>query len=231
MEVPGALEADQIRNEKVKVLRAIRPVTASDVVHGQYTAGTIDGEGVPAYREEPDVPPHSSTDTFAAVRVEVANWRWHGVPFYLRAGKRMARRLTQIVVTFREPPVALFPGMDGAHGITPNALVITIQPDEGFDLRFEVKAPGQAIALRSQSLQFRYAEAFAPLPEAYETLLQDVVTGDQTLFVRADEVEAAWQLYAPILESRPAVTFYQAGTWGPREADRLLTPGARWTPS
>ena len=231
MEVPGALDADQIRNEKVKVFRAIRPITANDVVYGQYTAGTIDGEPVPAYHEEPGVPPESSTDTFAAVRVEVANWRWHGVPFYLRAGKRMARRLTQIVVTFREPPVSLFPGIDRAHGITPNALVITIQPDEGFDLIFEVKAPGQAIDLQSQSLQFRYAEAFEPLPDAYETLLLDVLRGDQTLFVRSDEVEAAWQLYAPILDSRPPVTFYPAGTWGPREADRLLTRGARWAPS
>ncbi len=231
MEVPGALDADQIRNEKVKVFRAIRPVTVNDVVYGQYTSGAIDGRGVPGYREEPGVPPGSSADTYTALRLEVANWRWHGVPFYLRAGKRMARRLTQIVVTFRQPPVSLFQGHVGAESITPNALVITIQPDEGFDLRFEVKAPGQAIDLKSQRLQFRYAEAFEPLPEAYETLLLDVVRGDQTLFVRADEVEAAWELYAPILESRPPVTFYPAGTWGPKEADHLLAGGARWFPS
>jgi glucose-6-phosphate 1-dehydrogenase len=231
MEVPGALDADQIRNEKVKVFRAIRPVGAADVVYGQYTSGTIHGGGVPAYRDEPGVPAQSTIDTFTALRLEVANWRWHGVPFYVRAGKRLARRLTQVVVTFREPPVSLFPGLRGTHAITPNALIITIQPDEGFDLRFQVKAPGQAIDLQSQRLQFRYAEAFEPLPDAYETLLLDVVRGDQTLFVRSDEVEAAWALYAPILERRPPVTFYPAGTWGPAEADRLLADGARWFPS
>jgi glucose-6-phosphate 1-dehydrogenase len=231
MEVPGELDADQIRNEKVKVFRAMRPITVNDVVYGQYASGTIDGRTVPEYRQEPGVPPHSSTETFVALRLEVANWRWHGVPFYLRAGKRMARRLTQIVVTFREPPVSLFPGLEDPHAITPNALVIAIQPDEGFDLRFEVKAPGQAIELRSQRLQFRYAEAFEPLPDAYETLLLDVIRGDQTLFVRSDEVEAAWKLYTPILENRPPVTFYSAGTWGPPEADRLLAGRARWLPS
>jgi glucose-6-phosphate 1-dehydrogenase len=231
MEVPGALDADQIRNEKVKVLRAVPPIRSGDVVYGQYGTGVTDGLAVPGYRDEPGISPQSSTDTFTALRVEVANWRWHGVPFYLRAGKRLARRLTQIVVTFRRPPVSLFPTLGRAHAITPNALVITIQPDEGFDLRFEVKAPGQAIDLESQRLQFRYAHAFAPLPDAYETLLLDIMRGDQTLFVRSDEAEAAWELYAPILGIRPAITFYPAGSWGPAEADRLLTDGARWFPS
>ncbi|MGQ0571721.1 MAG: glucose-6-phosphate dehydrogenase [Armatimonadota bacterium] len=232
MEVPGAFEADLIRNEKVKVLRAIPRVLERDVVFGQYAPGQIDGQGVPGYRQEPGVAPDSQVDTFAAMRLEVANWRWHGVPFYLRAGKRLARRLTQIVVTFRRPPVALFPALEDSDGIDANVLVITIQPDEGFDLAFEVKAPGQAITLQTERLQFRYAEAFAPLPEAYETLLLDVLTGDQTLFVRADEVEAAWQLYAPVLERRPRVSVYPAGTWGPVEADRLLKgEGARWFPA
>jgi glucose-6-phosphate 1-dehydrogenase len=231
MEVPGAFEADQIRNEKVKVLRAIPPVTARDVVYGQYTVGEIDGRTVPGYRDEPGVPSQSTIDTYTALRLEVANWRWHGVPFYLRAGKRMPRRLTQIVVTFRRPPVALFPAIDGSRHITPNTLMITVQPDEGFDLGFEVKAPGQAIALRTQRLQFKYAEAFEPLPDAYETLLLDVIRGDQTLFVRADEVETAWDLYAPILDERPPVTFYPAGSWGPAEAERLLSDGARWFPT
>jgi glucose-6-phosphate 1-dehydrogenase len=231
MEPPGALEADQIRNEKVKVLRAIAPITQHSVVFGQYTKGQIDGHAVPGYREEPGVAPDSQTDTYAALRLEVANWRWHGVPFYLRAGKRMPRRLTQIVVTFRRPPVSVFQTISDPRAIHPNALTITIQPDEGFDFDFEVKAPGQRITLQTERLNFRYAEAFSPLPDAYETLLLDVLTGDQTLFVRADEVEAAWNLYAPVLETRPSANFYPAGTWGPSTADRLFKPdGERWIP-
>jgi glucose-6-phosphate 1-dehydrogenase len=232
MEVPGAFEADQIRNEKVKVLRAIRPVTAAAAVFGQYAAGHVDGGAVPGYREEPGVAPDSRTETFAALRLEVQNWRWHGVPFYLRAGKRMARRLTQIVVTFRRPPVMLFPSLHASGEIQPNMLVITIQPDEGFEMAFEVKAPGQGVALQTQRLRFRYAESFAPLPDAYETLLVDVLAGDQTLFVRADEVETAWALLAPTLAQPPAVHPYPAGTWGPSEAARLLVdPGTEWVPA
>ncbi|MDQ7859385.1 MAG: glucose-6-phosphate dehydrogenase [Armatimonadota bacterium] len=231
MEVPGAFEADQIHNEKVKVLRAIRPLSAADVVYGQYAAGRIGDRDVAGYRDEPGVAPASRTETFAALRLGVQNWRWHGVPFYLRAGKRMAQRLTQIVVTFRRPPVMLFPSLHASGKIQPNALVITIQPDEGFDLAFEVKAPGAGVALQSQRLRFRYAEAFAPLPDAYETLLVDVVAGDQTLFVRADEVEAAWALLAPLLAAPPAVHVYPAGSWGPPEAARLLDSEAAWAPA
>ena len=231
MEVPASLAADYVRNEKVKVLHAITPVTSDDIVLGQYTAGTIDGRSVPAYREEPGVASDSRTETFAAVRVSVENWRWHSVPFYLRTGKRLARRLTQIAVTFRRAPVALFPAARD-RGIAPNALTITIQPDEGFDLRFQVKTPGQPIALAGQQLTFRYAEAFGPLPDAYETLLLDVLAGDQTLFVRADEAEMAWCVYAPVLDGRSRVTFYPAGSWGPAEADSLLLyPGEGWMTS
>ncbi len=231
MEVPGAFEADQIRNEKVKVLRVVLPVTPDDVVCGQYTGGWIDDREVPGYRQEPGVAPDSAVDTFAALRLQVENWRWHGVPFYLRAGKRLPRRLTQIIVTFHRPPVSLFPSMRDPSTVQPNVLVITIQPDEGFELGFEVKAPGQPIALQTQHLRFRYAEAFAPLPDAYETLLLDVLTGDQTLFVGADETEAAWGLYMPVLADPPAVHFYPAGSWGPAEAERLLAGGERWLPS
>jgi glucose-6-phosphate 1-dehydrogenase len=231
MEVPGAVEADAIRNEKVKVLRAIAPIDAGACVCGQYAAGQIDGQAVPGYRQEPGVTPDSQAETYAALRLEIANWRWHGVPFYLRAGKRMARRLTQIVVTFRRPPVSVFRGQ-GVEMIHRNVLVITIQPDEGFELGFEVKAPGPGIAMQTQRLDFRYAEAFAPLPDAYETLLLDVLAGDQTLFVRADEVEAAWSLYAPVLDGARDVEFYAAGTWGPRAAARLLEgDGQRWHPA
>jgi glucose-6-phosphate 1-dehydrogenase len=229
MEIPGALEADLIRNEKVKVLRSIPAIAPHDVVRGQYTEGVMDGRGVAGYRQEPGVAPESQVETYLALRFSVENWRWHGVPFYLRAGKRLPRRLTQIVVTFRRAPVSLFPSLRGGEAMPPNVLVITVQPDEGFDLCFEVKAPGQEIALATQRLQFRYAEAFLPLPDAYETLLRDIVTGDQTLFVRADEVEVAWRLYQTVLDNPPPVRFYSAGTWGPAEANRLLAPGT-WMP-
>lgn len=232
MEIPGSFDADAIRNEKVKVLQAISPIDRDDLAFSQYAAGRIDGRDVTGYRQEPGVSPDSQVETYAALRLEVENWRWHGVPFYLRAGKRLARRLTQIVVTFRRPPVSLFPSIQDSNAIQPNVLAITIQPDEGFELGFEVKAPGQEISLKTQRLHFRYAEAFSPLADAYETLLLDVLTGDQTLFVRSDEVEAAWRLYMPVLEKPPSVDFYAAGTWGPSAADRLLTKdGQRWHPA
>ncbi len=230
MEVPGALEADLIRNEKVKVLRAIQPIDRDQVVFGQYARGRIDGVERPAYREEPGVAPDSRTETFAALRLAIQNWRWHGVPFYIRTGKRMPRRLTEIVVTFRRPPVSVFEMID-AEAINPNRLVVTIQPDEGFDFHVEVKTPGSQMRLESVCLRFRYSETFAPLPDAYETLLLDILRGDQTLFVRADETEAAWRLYAPVLEHPPQTHSYPAGTWGPREAKRLLRRGQRWLPA
>ncbi|MFQ5795436.1 MAG: glucose-6-phosphate dehydrogenase [Candidatus Bipolaricaulia bacterium] len=222
MEVPVAFEADAIRHEKAKVLHSVTPIRPQDVVFGQYTHGQIDGREMPGYREEPDVDPDSDTETFVGLRLEIANWRWQGVPFYLRTGKRMSHRATQIVVNFRRPPVSIFQSFDSSCEIHSNALVIKLQPDEGFDLRFEVKTPGQSLNLQTHRLRFRYAEVFSPLPDAYETLLLDVLTGDQTLFVRADEVEAAWQLYTPLLEQQPQVHPYAAGTWGPPEADQLL---------
>ncbi len=232
MEIPGSFDADAIRNEKVKVLQAVAPIARNGLAFSQYSAGRIDGREVPSYRQEPGVAPDSQTETYAALRLQVENWRWHGVPFYLRAGKRLPRRLTQIVVTFRRPPVSLFPSIQDSGDIQPNVLAITIQPDEGFELGFEVKAPGQEIALKTQRLDFRYAEAFSPLADAYETLLLDVLTGDQTLFVRADEVEAAWRLYTSVLENPPRVDFYAAGTWGPAAAEQLLAKdGQQWNPA
>lgn len=221
MEIPTAFRADDIRNEKVKILRQIEPIQTEDVVFGQYTDGKIDEQDVIGYRKEPNVSPDSRMETFVAMRMKIANWRWHGVPFYLRTGKRMNRRLTQIVVTFHSPPVSMFQPFENSHPIAPNVLVITLQPDEGFDLRFQVKSPGQPTSLKTQQLQFRYQEAFGLLPDAYETLLLDVITGDQTLFVRADETEEAWRLYSPLLEKDVPVHPYQAGTWGPPEADLL----------
>jgi glucose-6-phosphate 1-dehydrogenase len=159
----------------------------------------------------------SRTETYVALRAEIANWRWQGVPFFLRTGKRLPRRLTRITVRFRCPPVQLFHPHDHCQ-ITANQLIITLQPDEGFDLHFEVKSPGEEIQLQTQSLHFSYADAFGPLPEAYETLLLDVLAGDQTLFVRADEAEAAWRLYSPLLEENLAVHDYPARSWGPDAA-------------
>ncbi len=233
MDAPGAFDADAIRNEKVKVVRAIAPIEFDDVVLGQYAQGEIDGKKVPGYRGEDGVAPDSGAETFAALKLDIATWRWHGVPFYLRTCKRLARRVTQIVVTFRRAPIALFQPFHThrVEVIPPNRLIITIQPSEGFDLYFQVKAPGQEIALDTQSLHFRYEEAYASLHDAYETLLLDVLTGDQTLFVRADEVEAAWQVYTPLLERPRQVHPYAAGTWGPGEAERLPErTGHQWFP-
>jgi glucose-6-phosphate 1-dehydrogenase len=210
MEIPAALDADSIRDEKVKVLRSILPLQPEDAVFGQYTG----------YLEEPGVSPDSRTETYAAIRLEVANWRWQGVPFLLRTGKRLSRRLTQISVRFRCPPVQLFHPYECSE-ITSNRLVITLQPQEGFDFHFEVKSPGQEIQLQTQRLHFRYADAFGPLPEAYETLLLDIMTGDQTLFVRGDEAESAWKIYAPFLDKRPNLHSYEACSWGPDGGSRL----------
>ena len=157
-----------------------------------------------------------------ALRLWVENWRWHGVPFFLRTGKRMAQRESQIVVNFRRPPVALFQNSASGPPLHANALVMTIQPDEGFDLRFEIKKPGDTVELQYQSLHFKYSDVFEPLPEAYETLLLDVLKGDPTLFVRDDWVEDSWRLYTPLVKNRPPVHPYAAGTWGPEEANRLV---------
>ncbi|WP_103027943.1 glucose-6-phosphate dehydrogenase [Salinibacter altiplanensis] len=238
MEPPSSMNADAIRDEKVKILNAVQqPDPAGDVVFGQYGASTVDGEPVPGYRDETDVPSDSDTETFAALRLNVANWRWQGVPFFLRTGKRLPRKLTQIAVRFQSAPVSLFQGDDAPCipqtancEAPPNELLITLQPDEGFDLRFEVKAPGSAgdgsMTLETQQLSFSYEGAFGPVPDAYETLLRDIIIGDPTLFVRGDEVEASWQLYAPLLDEDLPVQPYEAGTWGPDAVNRLLS---NWT--
>lgn len=230
MEPPSSLDADAIRSEKVKVLESARPIDHEKVVLGQYVAGTINGESVPAYRNEEGVPDDSMTETFVSLPVHIDNWRWQGVPFHLRTGKRLPEKLTQIVVHFRCAPVSIFqnPSSDGSPcNVNPNVLVITLQPNEGFDLRFEVKQPGESLQLETQELSFRYENAFGPIPDAYETLLRDIITGDQTLFVRADEVEASWELYTPLLKDDLPLYAYPAGTWGPIEtADRIESPRA-----
>ncbi|HEY6461155.1 MAG TPA: glucose-6-phosphate dehydrogenase, partial [Polyangiaceae bacterium] len=195
MEPPVSLAADAVRDEKVKVLRSLRPMERSEVqrnvVRGQYGRGGVRGEEVPAYREEPDVAADSRIETFVSLRCFVDNWRWSGVPFYVRAGKRLARRVTEIAVVFREIPHTLFHAADG--GITPNTLAVRIQPDEGIALRFTSKEPGQQTILRDVAMDFRYGAAFGSnTPEAYERLLLDAMRGEATLFTRRDEVEAQW---------------------------------------
>ncbi len=228
MEPPVRMEAEAIRDEKVKVLRAIYPLMPEQVVLGQYTPGEIDGMDVPGYREEPKVAHDSTTATYAALRFGIDNWRWQGVPFYLRTGKRLARRLTQISIGFSAPPVCLFE-VDGTCQLHGNVLNITLQPNEGFELLFDVRVPGEKIDLQTLPLDFYYAERFGRIPDAYETLLGDIVEGDQTLFVRSDEVEEAWRIYEQVLADPAPPIEYPAGSWGPAEAELLLhRRGHRW---
>ena len=228
MEAPANFDADAIRDEKVKVLRSITPISASDVIFGQYGPLYNNGHSEPGYLQESGVAKNSKTETFVGLRLEIANWRWQGVPFYLRTGKRMRRRVTQIVVTFKKPPISLFKKYEDFH-VNSNRLILTLQPDEGFDLHFDVKIPGQGMHLQRQNLRFRYDDQFGNLPDGYETLLHDIMTDDQTLFVRGDEVEEAWRLYEPLLRLSVPRFQYEVGDWGPQEANQLVAErGHRW---
>ncbi|UCC69754.1 MAG: glucose-6-phosphate dehydrogenase [Armatimonadota bacterium] len=229
MELPPALEANFVRDEKAKVLRSVSPIMPGEVVFGQYSDGDLDGERVPGYRSEEGVAADSRTETYAAARVNINNWRWQGVPFYLRTGKRLPSRVTEIVVNFRCPALTCFEPFTCEFEC--NSMVITLQPNEGFDLYFNVKAPGSPFRLEHQRLRFRYDEAFGELPDAYKTLLLDVVRGEQTFFVRADEVELAWRIYTPLLQQPPRLEFYPAGTWGPAAADDLVADGEWYEPA
>ena len=204
------------------MLRAITPVRPEDVVYGQYTRGSVDGQEAPGYREEPEVPPDSVTETFVALKLGIDNWRWQGVPFLPDHRQGPPHPVHPDRGHLPLPAGVALPALR-LRVCSPNVLVFTLQPDEGFDLHFEVKAPGEPLNLKTQRLRYRYAEAFEPLPDAYETLLLDVMAGDQTLFVRADEVEAAWRIYGPLLaEPRPATLFYPAGILGPPAAARFM---------
>jgi glucose-6-phosphate 1-dehydrogenase len=235
MEPPVRFEPDTIRDEKVKLLRSLRRYTAAEVpdyvVRGQYTAGWVGGEKVPGYRDEEGVPDDSRTDTYVAMRVEVDNWRWAGTPFYVRTGKRLPRRMTEIAVQFRPVPHLPFAAADGTSDVEPNELVLSVQPEEGASLRIVAKIPGQTLDVRPVQMEFNYGEAFlAASPEAYERLLLDAFRGDATLFTRADEVEAEWRAVEPILEaweSGPGPVPYEAGSQGPPEADELLAVRGR----
>jgi glucose-6-phosphate 1-dehydrogenase len=221
MEVPVSFDADAIQAEKMKVLHSIAPIDPRNVVFGRYTSWKLGDVTIPGYLEEPGVPHDSITETFVALKAEIHNWRWQGVPFYLRTGKRLPRKLTQIAVTFHEAPTQVFRSLDPGS-IPPNKLLITLQPSEGFSLCFSVKTPGRPFRFTDHALQFSHEKAFGALPEAYETLLRDVMIGDQTLFVTADFTETAWKLYDPVLAGERTVHDYTAATWGPREADRLV---------
>ena len=228
MEVPAAFAADSIRFEKVKVLRSVAPIGKNAVVFGQYAPGRVEGKKLTGYLNEAGVAKGSRTETYVAMRLEIQNWRWQGVPFHLRTGKSMPRRSTRIVIDFRKPPVALFRNV--GRGPHRNILAINVQPEQGFDLSFEVKSPGDRFSLRTERMQFRYPETTDSLWDGYETLLLEILRGDQTLFVHADETEASWRLYAPLLRRRSMPAPYPAGTWGPESADKLMeTTGGTWT--
>jgi glucose-6-phosphate 1-dehydrogenase len=244
MEPPPRMSADAVRDEKVKVLQSVRWLTREtiekDAVRAQYTGGLIGGQSVRGYVEEPDVAPGSMTPTYAGLRLYVDNWRWNGVPFYLRSGKRLGKRVSEIAVQFRMPPHLMF-GHEARAEMTPNTLVMRVQPNEGVSLNFEVKVPGAAVALTSAveigpvAMDFSYADAFGEhAAPAYETLLLDVMIGEATLFTRSDEVEAAWRVVDPLIQHweshRPKrMPTYAAGSWGPREAEELIEEnGVEW---
>ena len=231
MEPPGRFDPEAIRNEKAKVLQAARLANEEEAwkccVRGQYGPGGTAAQPLPGYRQEPGVNPNSTTETYVAMKLFINNWRWQGVPFYLRTGKRLPKRISEVVLTFREAPVHLFDAAGGSP--TPNQLILRIQPDEGAEIRFEVKAPGSGMRSRPVDMAFSYDDSFGePSDEGYVRLLADAMLGDPTLFTRSDEVEAAWRLYTPLLELieespwQLPVQTYEARTWGPAAADNLL---------
>ncbi|MDQ3850630.1 MAG: glucose-6-phosphate dehydrogenase [Actinomycetota bacterium] len=236
MEPPVAFEADPVRDEKVKVLRAIGAPTVQSVpdmaVRAQYASGTVGGEDVPGYLDEEGVPEDSTTETYAALRLEVDNWRWAGVPMYLRTGKRLARKVTEIAVTLKPVPHLGFQ-VEGSLGVRPNTLVLTMQPNEGVSLSIGAKIPGTRMRIRPVNMEFLYGTAFlSQSPEAYERLIMDAMRGDATLFTRNDEVEAQWRICDPILRAWQALPGplpqYPAGAQGPAEAEGLLRDATHW---
>jgi glucose-6-phosphate 1-dehydrogenase len=232
MEPPVSFDADAVRDEKVKVLRGVRPLRpgSAAVVRGQYGPGYIEGRPVLPYRAERGIPALSNTETYVALRLFIDNWRWEEVPFYLRTGKRLPKRATEISVQFRRAPHQLFG--DEGRDLDPNLLVLRLQPDEGISLRFAAKVPVQGLRLRTVNMDFSYGSAFVvDAPDAYETLLLDALLGEATLFTRRDEVEEQWRILDPVLEAyqREAepVPIYEAGSWGPAAADELIAADGR----
>ncbi|MEA5467313.1 glucose-6-phosphate dehydrogenase [Spirulina sp. 06S082] len=238
MEAPNSLDADSIRNEKVKILQATRLADTHNLdrsaIRGQYSEGWMKGKPVPGYRQEANVNPESTTPTFVAMKLEVDNWRWNGVPFYLRTGKRLPKKVTEIAIQFKEVPLLIF--QSAAQQTSPNVLTMRIQPNEGISLRFEAKMPGANLRTRSVDMDFSYGSSFGmATADAYNRLLLDCMLGDQTLFTRADEVEEAWRVVTPALSAWDApadpstVPQYEAGTWQPTEAEFFINrDGRRW---
>ncbi len=236
MEPPVAFTADEVRDEKVKVLHAIHPPTEDEVpkmaVRAQHARGNVAGEDVPGYLEESGVPEDSTTETYAALRLEVDNWRWAGVPMVLRTGKRLARKVTEIAVTLKPVPHLAF-RHEGSLGVKPNVLVLTVQPNEGVSLSIGAKIPGTRMAIRPVQMEFLYGAAFlSQSPEAYERLILDAMRGDATLFTRNDEVEAQWRIIDPIIAAWETmdgpIAQYEAGSQGPQEAEALLPGESGW---
>ncbi len=237
MEPPVAFEAEAVRNEKVKVLKAVRPIEGDDaareVVRGQYGPGFVAGREVPGFAAEKGIPPDSRTETYVALRLLVDTWRWAGVPFFLRTGKRLPKRATEIAIVFKQVPHVLFAGNRSGE-IQPNVLAMRIQPDEGISLKMSSKVPGRAASIQPVLMDFRYGASFGgEPPEAYERLLLDAMAGDGTLFTRGDEVEEAWKLVTAILQAweespETRVHAYESGSWGPSAADGLIAPSGRW---
>jgi glucose-6-phosphate 1-dehydrogenase len=244
MEPPASFAPNAVRNEKVKVLSALRPIKIEEIgqytIRGQYSTGTINGRKIPDYLSEPGVDPNSITETFVALKAYIDNWRWAGVPFYIRSGKALPKRITEITIEFRQPPLALFSHanheghQEGDHR-QPNVLSLRVQPNEGIRLTFGLKVPGPSMVLQSTNMEFSYANLFdAEPPEAYERLILDAILGDSTLFIRHDEVEAAWTFVDGILEGwaskhKPPIYPYRSGTWGPHAADEFMAKdGRKW---
>jgi glucose-6-phosphate 1-dehydrogenase len=236
MEPPVTFDAESVREEKVKVLKAVRPIPEDEVnlyaVRGQYERGWVFGEEVEGYREEEDVAPDSLTETFVALKLFVDNWRWAGAPFYIRAGKRLPKKATEIAIQFRPTPHTMFTRGE-TRGLEPNVLVIRIQPEEGISLKIGAKVPGSGFEVSSVNMDLLYGTAFLEeAPDAYQRLLLDLMLGDPTLFIRADEAEGAWSILAPVMRSwaeSEKIPTYPAGTWGPEEADELLRhDGREW---
>jgi len=237
MEPPATFEANRLRDEKLKVLEAIVPPSPAEVpsmtVRAQYGPGTFGGEPVPGYRQEQGVDPSSRTETYAALRLHVSNWRWAGVPFYLRTGKRLARKVTEIVVTLKPVPHLAFQS-SGSIGVQANQIILTVQPDEGVTVSLGAKIPGPTMRIRPVNMEFHYGTSFlSESPEAYERLILDAMRGDATLFTRNDEIEALWGIIDPILkawheDTSSPIPEYKAGSPGPAEADQLLADGTRW---
>jgi glucose-6-phosphate 1-dehydrogenase len=237
MEPMVSFDADEIRNKKVDVLHAVRPINRREIrrcaVRGQYGRGRLQGKPMRGYRQEDGVSPHSKTETFAALKLFVDNWRWQGVPFYLRTGKCLSRQVSEVAIQFHTVPHQAFPP-ESKESWHPSRIILSIQPEEGITLCFQAKVPGPKMQLRPVDMQFKYRGSFAaPYPDAYEILLWDVMKNDATLFMRADQVEAAWKLLKPVFDSWATnqphdFPSYAPGTWGPRAAQTLLAKGHRW---